>query len=139
MKCTTTATLAASALLVALGGAAAAQDFSYGQSLFKRNCAVCHGLDAAGDGPVADKFLQAPRNLRQLAADNNGIFPFSEVYQTIDGRRTIGAHGTTEMPIWGELFYAEALPKEFHPGVTAEDVVQTRILGLVYYLQSIQE
>jgi hypothetical protein len=43
------------------------------------------------------------------------------------------------MPIWGDLFLEEALPATVHPGVSAEDVVQGRILALTYYLQSIQE
>lgn len=125
--------------IVATGVPATAQDFSYGQSLFKQNCAVCHGETGVGDGPVAGMFQQQPRNLRHLASDNNGVFPFSETYQAIDGRRDVGGHGTTEMPVWGALFMEEALPKEFHPGVSAKEIVQGRILGLVYYLQSIQE
>jgi len=43
------------------------------------------------------------------------------------------------MPIWGNIFLAEALPKTIHPGVNAEEIVQARILNLVYYLQSIQK
>ncbi len=33
----------------------------------------------------------------------------------------------------------EAGPNTFHPGVDAEEIVQGRILSLVYYLQTIQE
>ncbi len=135
-------TLAAASLAVAAMGAAtplAAQDAGYGQSLFKRNCAVCHGADGAGDGPVADLFERKPSNLRTLAADNNGAFPFSEVYQSIDGRRDIAAHGNSEMPIWGDLFARDALPETVHPGVDADEIIQGRILALVYFLQSVQE
>ena len=117
----------------------AAQDAGYGQSLFKRNCAVCHGSEGAGDGPVAALFERTPSNLRKLAAMNNGAFPFSEVYQSIDGRRDIAAHGNSEMPIWGDLFAREALPETVHPGVDAEEIIQGRILALVYFLQSVQE
>ena len=35
---------------------------------------------------------------------NNGVFPTNAVYETIDGLKTIPAHGTREMPIWGERF-----------------------------------
>lgn len=69
---------------------------------------------------------------------NDGVFPFSEVYQTIDGRREVKGHASSEMPIWGDHFMADALPKTFHPGLNAEMIVQGRILSLVYYLQTIQ-
>lgn len=131
--------LAALAILCAAVGSAQAQDTGFGKASYDRNCAVCHGPEGAGDGMVAELFAQKPRNLRTLAEDNNGAFPFSEVYQSINGRRDIQGHGTSEMPIWGEYFMADALPKTIHPGVDAEEIVQGRILSLVYYLQSIQE
>ncbi|MCC1491973.1 cytochrome c [Cognatishimia sp. F0-27] len=120
-------------------GTAMAQDFSYGASMFAENCAVCHGVEGAGDGPVAELFAQRPSNLKLIAKENNNVFPFSEIYQSIDGRRDITAHGSTQMPIWGNLLLEEAYPATIHPGVSAEDLVQGRILALVYYLQSIQE
>lgn len=120
-------------------GPAGAQESDYGRSLFAQNCAVCHGAEGAGDGPVADLFAQRPRNLKLLAEENGKAFPFSEVYQAINGRRDIAGHGTSEMPVWGALFEADALPKTVHPGIDAEEIVQTRILALVYFLQSIQE
>lgn len=127
------------ALALSSAAPVSAQDTGYGESLFQENCAVCHGATGGGDGPVAELFAQRPRNLKLLAKENNNTFPFSEVYQSIDGRRDITAHGNTRMPIWGNYFVEDALPRTIHPGVTAEDIVQGRILGLVYYLQSIQE
>jgi len=132
-------TVAAAVLAATTALPATAQDMGYGKSLFKDNCAVCHGMVGAGDGPVADLFAQRPGNLTELSKANNGAFPFSEVYQSINGRRDITAHGNSEMPIWGDLFLQDALPATVHPGVSAEDVVQGRILALTYYLQSIQE
>ena len=130
----------AAAALLALGTLApvAAQDSGYGANLFRQNCAVCHGGEGAGDGMVAELFAQPPKNLRILASENNGAFPFSEVYQAINGRREIRGHGDSEMPIWGDLFLAEAQPMTFHPGLEAEEVVQGRILALTYYIQTIQ-
>ena len=118
---------------------ALAQEFTYGKSLFEKNCAVCHGAEGSGDGPVAELFAVKPKNLRSLAADNNGAYPFSEVYQAINRRREIAGHGTTEMPVWGDLFEAEMADKAFHPGIDPEELVQARILALVYYLQSVQQ
>ncbi len=135
-----TRTLFASAFAVAAAaGAASAQGNDYGESLFMNNCAVCHGATGAGDGPVADFFAQRPGDLSVLAEDNDGVFPFSEVYQSIDGRREVGGHGTSEMPVWGDLFMTDALPKTVHPGVSADAIVQGRILALVYYIQSMQQ
>lgn len=118
---------------------ALAQSTDYSESLFQKNCAVCHGPTGHGDGPVAELFAQKPRNLSLLAKENNGAFPFSEVYQAIDGRREIRGHGNTEMPIWGDFFEKDALEKTFHPGVDAAELVQSRILALVYFIQSIQQ
>lgn len=131
--------IAALAILCSATAGAQAQDTGFGKASYERNCAVCHGPDGAGDGMVAELFSQKPRNLKTLAADNNGAFPFSEVYQAIDGRRDIQGHGSSEMPIWGDVFIADALPKTIHPGVEADEIVQWRILSLVYFLQSIQE
>jgi cytochrome c oxidase cbb3-type subunit 2 len=35
-----------------------------GRRLFARHCAVCHGSDGAGGGPLADQFPMSPTNLR---------------------------------------------------------------------------
>lgn len=114
-----------------------AQSIDFGKAAYDRNCAVCHGETGEGDGPVTGLFTQQPKNLRLLAEENNGAFPFSEVYQAIKGRG-IRAHGS-EMPIWGDIFEAEALPRTMHPGVSADEIVQGRILNIVYYLQTIQD
>ena len=39
-------------LLVAWAGPAAAGDVEGGQAIFKKNCAMCHGPNGAGDGPM---------------------------------------------------------------------------------------
>ena len=127
------------ATTLALCGAASAQDTAFGESLFSEKCAICHGPAGDGDGPIAELFKETPVSLRQISLRNDGVFPFGDVYAAVDGRREIQAHGTLTMPVWGDAFTVEALPKTFHPGVEAEDIVQARILALVYYLQSIQE
>ena len=123
----------------AFAGSAGAQEFTYGQALFVKNCAVCHGAEGAGDGPVAELFATKPKNLKKLATENNGAFPFSEIYQAIDGRRDVTGHGTSEMPVWGGLFETEMQGRAVHPGIEPEELVQARILALVYFLQSVQE
>lgn len=131
--------IAALGMVVFAAGPGQAQEIEIGRDSFERTCAACHGPQGAGDGEIADLFSQPPANLRTLAARNNGIFPFSQVYQSIDGRREIAGHGSSAMPIWGDIFEIEALPKTVHPGVSGEEIVQGRILALVYYIQTLQE
>ena len=106
-----------------------------GESEYQRACVVCHGIDGRGDGIMRQYLKIPPANLRQLAKNNGGKFPFWEVYAKIDGQREVRGHGTREMPIWGERFRAE-------PGSDAKSAltqVAGRILTLTYYLQHIQD
>jgi mono/diheme cytochrome c family protein len=52
------------ALLVARSAAAAPPEPLDGRALYLRQCASCHGTNAAGDGPDAALFTPRPRNLR---------------------------------------------------------------------------
>lgn len=106
-----------------------------GEIEYQRHCASCHGVDAKGKGPVA-KFLNIPpSDLSQLEKRNAGQFPFWEVYRIIDGREVIRGHGSREMPIWGDRFLAEARGKDKF----SQPEAAGRILGLVFYLQHLQE
>ena len=67
-------------------------------------------------------------NLTLLSKKNDGVFPTEVQYRIIDGRRTIRAHGTYDMPVWGFVFQKSG----------AEDVIKQRISGLIDYLKSIQ-
>ena len=62
------------------------------------------GIDGKGKGPLAGQLKVAPTNLTALAKKNNGVFPFDAVYETIDGIKVIIAHGTRDMPIWGNRY-----------------------------------
>jgi mono/diheme cytochrome c family protein len=125
---------------ICLSTAVLAQESILGRSEFQARCSVCHGDDAKGGGQVGELFAVKPKDLTQLAKENNGIYPFSEVYQAINGRREIVGHGRSEMPVWGEYFREDALEdRSSIYGLDAEHIVQGRILSLVYFLQSIQE
>jgi hypothetical protein len=39
----------------------------------------------------------APTDLTVLTKKNNGVFPFDSVYEIIDGRKTVIAHGTRDI------------------------------------------
>ena len=132
-------TLMASAATFLLSfGFAQAQSIEFGEMLFQQNCASCHGAEGAGDGPVAIYIEPKPTDLSQLSASNNGTFPFGVVWDSI-ASGSLSAHGTSMMPVWGNIFMEEALPKEVHPGVSARNLVEARMLALTYYIQSIQK
>ncbi len=112
-----------------------ASDFSSltGEQLYRRFCAACHGLEAAGDGPVADSFKIEVPDLRFIARRNQGEFPGGRIEEVIDGRAVIPAHGSRVMPVWGYEFWTQA-------GSDSQAEYQTRstLKRLVAYLRSIQ-
>lgn len=91
-------------LAAGFAGAAEAQPSDIGRSEFLSSCASCHGADGKGKGPVSGQLKVPPSDLTILARNNNGVFPTNAVYETIYGSKTVPAHGTREMPIWGERF-----------------------------------
>ena len=88
---------------VALPGSAAGES-SEGARAYLTHCAVCHGVNGKGDGPMAHALIRRPKDLTRLSEKNGGSFPESVVYQIIDGRRIFLLHGTREMPVWGSRF-----------------------------------
>ena len=105
---------------------------SSGGALYIEYCAICHGSDARGDGPLAATLSVAPPNLRRLAVLGGGIFPTERVRQHIDGRNINPAHGNREMPVWGSAFKRAR-------GAYGERRVEQRLDSLTDYLHSIQE
>ena len=73
-----------------------------GKAEYHSSCASCHGIDGKGNGPVGADLKVPPSDLTVLARKNNGVFPFNSVYEIIDGRKAVIAHGTRDMPIWGD-------------------------------------
>lgn len=130
--------LLAFGFLVSMAGLSQAQSVEFGRVLFQQNCAACHGAEGAGDGPVAEYISPKPADLRQLSASNDGTYPFGRVWNSIS-TGSYSPHGSSMMPVWGDLFMAEALPKEVHPGISAQNLVEARMMALAYYIQSLQE
>ena len=124
-------------------GFAHAQDeqVSAGAAEYRIACFQCHGEAGKGDGPMTQFLTIKPADLTLLSKKNNGTFPFREVFQSIDGRAGIKAHGEGPMPIWGERYTAQSGGQLLEPYKTwtAEPFVRARILELTYYLQSIQQ
>ena len=133
-------TVSACGLTMGLAGAAMAQDTGIGTAganEYHMSCAVCHGADGKGNGPMVKALTVKPSDLTQLSKNNHGAFPFLKVFQTIDGRTQVDGHGTREMPIWGARYEAQAGDKYGPYG--GEVIVRGRVLALVYYLETIQQ
>jgi mono/diheme cytochrome c family protein len=102
-----------------------------GQEMYKTYCAVCHGEDGKGNGPAATALKATPTDLTTLAKKNGGKFPDMKVSATLRGEADVPAHGTREMPVWGQLFWTMS---HGHEGE-----VQQRVANLTKYIESLQE
>jgi mono/diheme cytochrome c family protein len=101
-----------------------------GAELYKAYCAVCHGSDAKGNGPMSKSLRSAPSDLTRIAARNGGSFPLVRVRNVISGEEALGAgHGTREMPVWGPIFSQVGQDQDFG---------RVRIDNLARYLESLQ-
>lgn len=118
-----------------LPATAFSQDSNIGKQEYMDSCAVCHGPDGNGYGPMADLFKPVPPNLTQLSKNNNGVFPFQQVFDVIDGRPEVRAHGPRDMPVWGSAFEIKGGDRY---GPAGEMTVKGRILSLTQYIRSIQ-
>ena len=108
-----------------------------GRAHYEAKCAVCHGADGKGNGPVANMLTQKPSDLTTMSKNNGGTFPFWAAYEIVDGRKGVGAHGTREMPVWGKQFYQAS--RGGSQGISAETIVRGQIMELLIYLRSIQQ
>jgi mono/diheme cytochrome c family protein len=132
--------LAVVMLMVIVGLGAAAQKIkrvpapytspASGKEMYVNHCAACHGADAKGDGPAATALKTPPADLTALAKKNDGKFPANHVYSSIVGDLNVPAHGTAEMPMWGNVYSAMS------KGRKAE--VQQRVSNLTEYIKSLQ-
>ena len=136
MKSLIAKSLIAAALASGACDAAAAQDKSYGEAEYLNSCAVCHGLEGKGDGPLGDVLVKRPADLTRLSKQNGGDFPYSRVFAVIDGRYVLPEHGEREMPVWGRQFLEEDA-KLYGPS-GGEIVTTDRIHNLAGYVELLQ-
>jgi mono/diheme cytochrome c family protein len=105
-----------------------------GRGFFQQYCSGCHGPEGKGDGAFAAYLKAPPPDLTTIAKRRGGSFPETEVAQIIDGRKPMAAHGTAEMPIWGQRFVEAA------PGAQGKQAsARGQITLFVAYLRSIQQ
>lgn len=103
-----------------------------GEEMFKTYCATCHGTDGKGSGPAAQALKKAPADLTALTAKNAGAYPDRRVADFIRGDVNEPAHGSREMPVWGDLF------SSLNGGSNGNMVVQLRVSNLTDYIKSLQ-
>jgi mono/diheme cytochrome c family protein len=109
-----------------------------GQEEFRNHCAACHGLEGRGDGPIGQILKNPAPNLAQISERNGGKYPVEKVYQTIEGSAVVAAHGTRDMPLWGNRYRTMTKPVTPDQMSAADDLAQQRILSLVYYIGTLQ-
>jgi len=105
-----------------------------GKIIFRQVCATCHGTDARGRGPVAKSLKTPPADLTRIATRRGGTFPADKISSFIDGRKEIAAHGSREMPVWGD-----SLAQAVNNIDTREKRIEQAIHMLVQYLETLQK
>jgi mono/diheme cytochrome c family protein len=100
-----------------------------GPDLYKEFCAVCHGADGHGNGPAASALKTSATDLTTIARRNNNKYPELKIQQIIKGDPNIPAHGSADMPTWGNVFKSISANGAF---------AEMRINALVTYIQQIQ-
>jgi mono/diheme cytochrome c family protein len=101
-----------------------------GPALYTAYCAVCHGTDARGGGPMATSLKVPPSDLTRIAARNGGVFPQAIVEKIISGEEQVpGGHGTRAMPVWGPIFSQVAWD---------QDLGRLRLHNLATYIERLQ-
>jgi hypothetical protein len=130
-----------SSAVIGVTGAAQAQGTELGKNEYLKSCASCHGATGKGNGPVIKSLIKPPPDLTKLSEANKGVFPFSHIYDVIDGRIEIIIHGTRDMPVWGDVYRREwnsGLPPTLLSKELAEAMVRVRMLMLIEYIASLQ-
>jgi mono/diheme cytochrome c family protein len=106
-------------------------DVASGKQTYTEYCAACHGDDGKGMGPAASALKTPPSDLTTLAKRHAGKFPEEYVADIVRFGKSIQAHGSTDMPVWGPIFGAR---DKF-----SEVAVRRRIKNLCAYLATLQE
>jgi mono/diheme cytochrome c family protein len=101
-----------------------------GADMFHSYCAACHGPEGKGNGPAASALTKTPADLTLLSKKNGGKFPALAVQNTIKGDASPAAHGTRDMPMWGDVFRSVS---------AGSGVVEIRVRNLRDYIESLQQ
>lgn len=110
----------------------------FGRDEYRANCKVCHGDLGKGDGSYGELLKTRVPDLTTLSKRNGGVFPFDNVVKTIDGRAMPKAHGSTDMPIWGQAYAAKGAEYFKGSSFSPDAYARARILALVEYIYTLQ-
>lgn len=125
-------------MIAAPCSALAADKVDVGKREYEANCAGCHGATGKGDGPYNAFLNKSSSNLTVLAKNNGGVFPIARIYEVIDGRQQVPAHGQRDMPIWGADYMVKAAEYYVDVPYDPESYVRARILALIEYINRLQ-
>ena len=101
-----------------------------GAKLFTQYCAACHGVKAAGNGPMAPALKTKVPDLTLITKRNGGTFPTDQVQAVVSGDKPALAHGTRDMPVWGPIFSSD---------ISDRDYGKLRIYNVTKYLEGLQK
>ena len=105
-----------------------------GQQMYASYCASCHGANGTGNGPAATAPKVPPTDLTTLSKKNGGEFPANHLNSVFKFGVENSAHGSAEMPVWGNLLLS------LHKGSANPDAeVHQRVANLTEYLRTIQK
>jgi mono/diheme cytochrome c family protein len=110
-----------------------------GKQAYELQCAVCHGIDAKGNGFYTASLKVPPPDLTTLSKRNGGVFPVDRVTKVIDGRTEIAAHGSRDMPIWGRRWGASAAEYYVDVPYDQEVYIRLRVISIIDYLNRLQQ
>jgi len=100
-----------------------------GLVLFAENCAICHGVDGKGGGPLAPALELMPPDLTTLASRASGKFPSDHVLFILQNGGGTTSDGDKAMPVWAKIFSHECGPA----------YARQAIIELERYLETIQQ
>lgn len=100
-----------------------------GEAMYHILCAGCHGTLGRGDGPASPLLKGERLDLTRISKRNNGQYPAQRIASILGNRAGVAAHGSQEMPVWGDSFR----------GVGEQDsFVRLRINNLVEFVRTLQ-
>lgn len=101
-----------------------------GKVMYTNYCAMCHGMDGRGNGPVAPELRTPPSDLTQQSRNNHGRYPQTHIAAVLEFGARPQAHRPVLMPVWGPIL---GKMDQVNPAET-----QLRINNLSRYVESLQ-
>jgi mono/diheme cytochrome c family protein len=107
-----------------------------GRALFVENCAICHGEDAKGNGPLARQMQKAPKDLTLISLRHGDKFPRAKIMSIVDGYARSDMTGPG-MPEFGALLEGDPVP--FDSGDGIQSPTPWKLVAILEYIESVQE